>query len=526
MGLKSYNGNILGGQVRIHEITDTTGNGVATNTNLTDSIPSVDRDHLIQNVWIEAPAEYYPQKVVVTGSAISTPLVYEFELGTTAPPSHYLDYRIDFATPTQVSPSNTEWTEIIPSTNGETFNFEVTYASIASASGGGADQSVPDLRSYNGNVAGGAVRLMEVIDTTGNGVSTNIVLNDLTPNTSIAPLSVNAYLISTAYFDAPPNYYPQKVVITGSDIATPIEHEFTTIGSREEPFDYLDYQIDFATVTQVTPSNKEYTPIIPSGNGETFHFEVTFALINPTGGTRLYTPTVAGGQVEVINTDGTSFILNDSEPSVSNNTEIAKLIVTPPSTYALSYVIIKGTNLGSSPNFNVDQAEGYYPYEIDFSNYPHTPDDGTIEFALTFQGPIANPPQVSIGTPQVSIGTPQVSIGSGGGSVSVGASIGSGGGALQDLANTRAETGLFGSLSEAELLEMRADIIKQIKAVMSGDLVISVGIAGKQVTKKLPELAELKELLTEVNNQLKQIDPQKYGKKRRRFGFDHRFRRT
>jgi hypothetical protein len=135
--------------------------------------------------------------------------------------------------------------------------------------------------------------------------------------------------------------------------------------------------------------------------------------------------------------------------------------------------------------------------------------------------------EVSIGTPSVSIGTPSVSISNG---VSIGSSIytsiGNGGGALQDLSNLRAETGLFGSLTEAELLEMRADVIKQIKAVMSGELIISVAIAGKQVTKKLPELSELKDLLVETNNQLKQIDPQKYGKKRRRFGFDHRYRRV
>lgn len=112
-----------------------------------------------------------------------------------------------------------------------------------------------------------------------------------------------------------------------------------------------------------------------------------------------------------------------------------------------------------------------------------------------------------------------VSVGS-----SIGSSIGGGGGALQDLSNLRAETGLFGSLTEAELLEMRSDVVKQIKAVMSGELVISVTIAGKQVTKKLPELSELRELLAETNNQLKLIDPQAYGKKRRRFGFDHRFR--
>ena len=91
---------------------------------------------------------------------------------------------------------------------------------------------------------------------------------------------------------------------------------------------------------------------------------------------------------------------------------------------------------------------------------------------------------------------------------------------------TTGQSGLYGSLSEEELLEMRTDIVTQIKAVMKGDLVISVTIAGKQVTKKLPELSELKELLAEVNNHLKAKNPQVYGVKRRRFGFDHRFRRV
>lgn len=121
----------------------------------------------------------------------------------------------------------------------------------------------------------------------------------------------------------------------------------------------------------------------------------------------------------------------------------------------------------------------------------------------------------SITIPQVSVG---VSIGA-----SVGASIGTGS-AVQQLSSLRAETGLFGSLTETELVEMRADILKQIKAVMSGELVISVAIAGKQVTKKLPELSELRELLVETNSTLRAIDPVKYGKKRRRFGFDHRHR--
>lgn len=122
-----------------------------------------------------------------------------------------------------------------------------------------------------------------------------------------------------------------------------------------------------------------------------------------------------------------------------------------------------------------------------------------------------------------------VSLGSG---VSIGASVGAstgasvgGGTAIQQLSATRAETGIFGSLTETELLEMRTNTVNQIKAVMSGELVISVTIAGKQVTKKLPELSELRELLAEINNQLKQIDPDAYGKKRRRFGFDHRNRR-
>ena len=364
-------------------------------------------------------------------------------------------------------------------------------------------------QTYTANVAGGHIAITRQIS--GNTVQ-NINISDASPSNS------SGYPITHATIFPPAGYFPTQVVVTASENTQPITRIFSVHD--------VSFPISLVGVSQTDPSTS------------TIDFNVTYALIaNAPTGVRIKDGSV-GGQVEIINTDGTTLILNDEFPHRDSDGIIDKVIVTPPSTYALANVIIKGTNLSYSPSFNIATiADGYFPYQFNFT-YPHDSTD-EITLGLSFIGPIANPPtqppqvsigtpQVSVGTPQVSVGTPQVSVGSGGGNVSVGSSIGSsiggGGGALQDLSNLRAETGLFGSLTEAELLEMRADVVKQIKAVMSGELVISVTIAGKQVTKKLPELSELRELLAETNNQLKLIDPQAYGKKRRRFGFDHRFR--
>ena len=87
-------------------------------------------------------------------------------------------------------------------------------------------------------------------------------------------------------------------------------------------------------------------------------------------------------------------------------------------------------------------------------------------------------------------------------------------------------SGFYGHLTEDELKELRDSTVNYIKLVLKGESVASVSIGGKSVTKNLPSLEELKSELNEINNALKAIDPIAYGKKRRRFGFDHRFKRT
>jgi hypothetical protein len=247
-------------------------------------------------------------------------------------------------------------------------------------------------------------------------------------------------------------------------------------------------------------------------------------------GAQTYTANVVGGFIAIVRQTASGTLQNisisDVSPSNTSSFPVINAIINSPSGYFPTQVIVTASE-NAQPITQTYTAQNT-SFSIDFSGVSQVdPSTSNIDFNVTYSL-IANAstPQVSIGTPSVSIGTPQVSVGSGGGNVSVGSSIGGGDGALQELANLRAETGLFGSLTEAELLEMRADVVKQIKAVMSGELVVSVTIAGKQVTKKLPELSELRELLAETNNQLKLIDPQAYGKKRRRFGFDHRHRRV
>jgi len=86
--------------------------------------------------------------------------------------------------------------------------------------------------------------------------------------------------------------------------------------------------------------------------------------------------------------------------------------------------------------------------------------------------------------------------------------------------------GLYAGASESELLDLRTQLRKSLTDITSGKQVISVAIAGKQVTKKLPEYSEIKQELAGVNTALLQINPQKYGKPRRRFLMDHRRRST
>lgn len=86
--------------------------------------------------------------------------------------------------------------------------------------------------------------------------------------------------------------------------------------------------------------------------------------------------------------------------------------------------------------------------------------------------------------------------------------------------------GLYSGMTEADLLALRLDLQKALKDLASGKQVISVTIGGKQVTKKLPEFAEVKQELASVMTALMQLEPTKYGKPRRRFLMDHRRRLT
>jgi hypothetical protein len=236
-------------------------------------------------------------------------------------------------------------------------------------------------------------------------------------------------------------------------------------------------------------------------------------------GAQTYTANVLGGFIAIARQTATGTLQNisitDVNPINTSSLPVINAIIKSPSGYFPAQVVVTASE-NAQPITQTYTAQST-SFAIDISGVSQiNPSTSNIDFNVTYAS-IANP-----STPQVSVGSGgNVSVGS-----SIGSSIGGGGGALQELANLRAETGLFGSLTEAELLEMRADVVKQIKAVMSGELVVSVTIAGKQVTKKLPELSELRELLSETNNQLKLIDPQAYGKKRRRFGFDHRHRRV
>lgn len=119
-----------------------------------------------------------------------------------------------------------------------------------------------------------------------------------------------------------------------------------------------------------------------------------------------------------------------------------------------------------------------------------------------------------------------VSLGSG---VSIGASVGAsiaGGSALTSISSQRADTGgIYGHLTELELVELRDQVVSYIKLVLKGESIINVSIGGKSVSKNLPTIEELKSELNEIKNTLKALDPITYGKKRRRFGFDHRLRK-
>ena len=87
-------------------------------------------------------------------------------------------------------------------------------------------------------------------------------------------------------------------------------------------------------------------------------------------------------------------------------------------------------------------------------------------------------------------------------------------------------SGIYGHLTESELVELRDACVANIKLVLKGEKLVQVTIAGKSVTKQLPTLEELKNELVGVKQALQAIDPVTYGKKRRRFGIDHRNKRV
>ena len=70
------------------------------------------------------------------------------------------------------------------------------------------------------------------------------------------------------------------------------------------------------------------------------------------------------------------------------------------------------------------------------------------------------------------------------------------------------QRGLYAGMNETELVTLRADLRKALTDLISGKQIVSVAIAGKQVTKKLAELHEVKAELASVNTALQQFDPQ------------------
>ena len=84
--------------------------------------------------------------------------------------------------------------------------------------------------------------------------------------------------------------------------------------------------------------------------------------------------------------------------------------------------------------------------------------------------------------------------------------------------------GVYAGMTESELIELREKLRKALTDNTTGNQVISVSIAGKQVTKQLPSYAEIRQELIELNLALAKINPSKYGKPRRRFTLDHRNR--
>lgn len=148
-----------------------------------------------------------------------------------------------------------------------------------------------------------------------------------------------------------------------------------------------------ALVTLVNPNTGEkYT--VPSG-GYTLNVDDSDGgsdsdISDPGSGTgvRVYGANQPGGQLEIINTDGTSLTLNSTYSTKLSNSSISKAIITPPQNYVTAHIILNGTGSGASVSLAPSFEEGWFPYEIDFSPYSHDPTDGTIEVNLSYAGPI------------------------------------------------------------------------------------------------------------------------------------------
>ena len=74
-------------------------------------------------------------------------------------------------------------------------------------------------------------------------------------------------------------------------------------------------------------------------------------------------------------------------------------------------------------------------------------------------------------------------------------------------------TGIYISLDEATLQQMRADVLAQLQAARTGKRFLSVGGSGKSFTKDNMTIPQLKEELAEINYALSKLDPEKYGKR-------------
>lgn len=86
-------------------------------------------------------------------------------------------------------------------------------------------------------------------------------------------------------------------------------------------------------------------------------------------------------------------------------------------------------------------------------------------------------------------------------------------------------SGIYTSIDEATLLQMRGDVIAQIRAAQQGKRFIAVGGAGKSFQKDVLPLPKLKEELEEINYALSQKNPDAYGKRTKmlRFNFGNTY---